>query len=235
MLRGHSGLRCGCAGAARGWQKGGLWGVAGVVGGVIYLIVLLSRPRVSRTPRGSPLHRRNQPIPFSCTYIDLERASRPPASPRDPFCSISRLRAPRGSPQNRSYQPPSLSRTSYGPRERIASASVAPIDIKYNRASGLRARRRGPPQNRRNRPSSLSCTSYSPRERSAAAKIAPGPILVQIASPGPARYGTAKKGKNKSSQIAPTSSVSSRSTWLYIVHRGAELIIFLQDEVFTFL
>ena len=81
---------------------------------------------------------------------------------------------------------------------------------------------------------SLSCTSYSPRERSAAAKFTSRPILLEIASPASARYGTAKKGKNKSSQIAPTSSVSSRSTWLYIVHRGAELIIFLRDEVFTF-
>ena len=65
--------------------------------------------------------------------------------------------------------------------------------------------------------------------------LAAGPVLVQIASPCPAQFVLQKKGKNKSSQIAPTPSVSSRSTWLYIVHRGAELIIFLRDEVFTFL
>ena len=119
------------------------------------------------------------------------------------------------------------------PRERTASSGRAPDCLFTFCLRGPRATRRGSPQNRRNRPSSLSCTSYSPLERTAPACIALRPILLKIASPGPARSGTAKKGKNKSSQIAPTSSVSSRSTWLYIVHRGAELIIFLQDEVFA--
>ena len=175
MLGGHSGLRCRCAGAARGWQKGGLWGVAGVCGGVIFSCL-------------SFRHRRNQPDPPVLLY----------------FCR---------------------------PRERTASSGRAPDCLFTFCLRGRRAKHRGSPQNRHNRTSSLSCTSYSPRKRSAAAKITSRPILVKIASPGPVWYGTSKKGKNKSSQIAPTSSVSSRSTWLYIVHRGAELIIFLRDEV----
>ena len=120
------------------------------------------------------------------------------------------------------------------PRAQTTSSGQAPDCLFTFCLRGPRATRRGSPQNRRNRPSSLSCTSYSPLERSATAKITSRPILVKIASLASARHGTAKKGKNKSSQIAPTSSVSSRSTWLYIVHRGAELIIFLRDEVFTF-